>query len=253
MNSTVVNILTGVLVVAMIGVLVWGVSIVLEDEPQVVAGVPTVALVPTITPLPPTSTPRPTLPPTFTPIPSITMTPSPTVTPTFTPSLTATITDTPPATATPAESDTPTPTITPTASNTPNIPSATPTNTRSPFPFTVRGGGAVFQPNTFNQQGCAFQAIGGQVLNVSGAGLDGVQIVAIEPGGVEQATTSGTASAYGTGGYEIPVDSQINGKAYIVELRSSAGTPISEAFIIQFPSNCDQNIGLIYWIQTRPF
>jgi hypothetical protein len=224
-----------------------------QNRPSEVGGVPTVAIVPTITPLPPTNTPRPTLPPTFTTVPTITPTLSATPTATFTPSLTPTITDTPLPTATRSTTDTPTPTLTFTPSETSNIPTATPTVTRSPFPFAVRGGQAVLTQNTYNTQGCAFQAIAGQVLNDQGSGLDGVQVVVSEPGGAERQALSGTASTYGPGGYEIPVDDQINGRTYVVQLRTTAGTELSQPYPITFPSNCDQNIALIYWSQTRPF
>lgn len=250
----IVNIITAVIIVLMLGALGFGIWLFLQPtEANDVAALPTVAQVPTITPLPPTSTPRPTLPPTFTPIPTITLSPTPTMTLTLVPSLTPTITDTPAITNTPLPTETAPPTETFTPSPTSNIPTATPTETRSPYPFTVRGGMAVFTQNTFNTQGCAFQGIAGQVLSLQGGGLDGILIYAIEPGGTERFTTSGFATAYGAGGYEIPVDTQINSRTYLVELRTSAGTPISERVQVTFPSNCDQNVALIYWTQTRPF
>jgi hypothetical protein len=251
------NIITGLLIVLMIVVIAGGGYFIYtqQNTPVDTAGLPTVAFVPTITPLPPTVD-RPTLPPTFTPIPSITptvptATPRPSLTPV--PSVTPTITDTPPATATPEQSDTPTPTLTFTPSETSSIPSATPTATRSPFPFAVRGGQAVFTQNVYNSQGCAFQAVSGQVLSEQGAGLNNIVVFVTEPGGAERAATSGTASAYGPGGYEIPVDDQINNRTYIVQLRTQSGIELSEPYALTFPSNCDQNIALIYWSQTRPF
>jgi len=127
--------------------------------------------------------------------------------------------------------------------------------TRSPFPFTVRGGQVVFAPNTTNAQGCAFQAVAGQVVNENGIGLDGIRIIVVEGGSQtdERSAISGNAGAYGDGGYEVVVDSQINGRAYTVILETQGGTQISQPFSFSFPSNCDQNVALIYWTQTRPF
>lgn len=255
----VANILTGVLILLTVAALVGGGYFLYDRSRNAEVGVlPTAVFIPTITPLPPTLTPRPTLPPTFTPIPSATPvpptpTPAPTLSPTVSP--TPTITDTPSPTPTPAITDTPTPTVTFTPSATSNIPSATPTPTLSPFPFTVRGGQVVFGPNTYNQQGCAFQAIAGQVLNERGTGLNGIRVVVVEGGSQRDAlgSISGNASTYGEGGYEVVVDSQINARTYTVTLQTQAGTQLSQPFTFSFPSNCDENVALIYWSQTRPF
>jgi hypothetical protein len=51
----------------------------------------------------------------------------------------------------------------------------------------------------------------------------------------------------------VTVDSQINNRVYIVQLQTQAGTELSEPITVSFPSNCDQNVALIYWTQTRPF
>lgn len=250
------NILTAVLVILTIAAAVGGGYFVYTTrQNNDLAALPTQVFIPTITPLPPTITPLPTLPPTFTTVPTITptFTATPTLTPTISP--TPTITDTPTPTFTPATTDTPTPTSTFTPSPTSNIPSATPTVTRSPFPFTVRGGQVVFTANTYNQQGCAFQAIAGQVLNERGTGLDGLRIVVTETGTQTdpRSSISGNAGVYGDGGYEVVVDSQINGRTYVVQLESAGGTPVSVPVTVSFPSNCDENVALIYWTQTRPF
>ena len=250
------NILTWVMVGLIIVIVVGGgIYFYTSSQNQEVGVLPTAVFIPTITPLPPSNTPRPTLPPTFTPIPSVTPTlsPTPTLTPTIT--TTATITDTPTPTFTPATTDTPTPTWTFTPSATSNIPSATPTETRSPYPFAVRGGQVVFTVNTYNQQGCAFQAIAGQVLNDRGVGLDGIRVAVIETGTQSdpRSSVSGNAGTYGQGGYEVVVDSQINGRTYVIQLQTQSGTELSEPYTVTFPSNCDQNVALIYWTQTRPF
>jgi hypothetical protein len=106
---------------------------------------PTIAVEPTSTSVPPTSTPVPT--PTSTPVPSPTSTPSPTPTntpvpsPTPTPSSTETINPTPTPTIPPSQTPQPTPTSTPSPTTTVNptstpVPSPTPTvePTSTPVP-----------------------------------------------------------------------------------------------------------------------
>ncbi|MFZ4815505.1 MAG: hypothetical protein ACOYL5_13285 [Phototrophicaceae bacterium] len=244
-----------VFIILSIALLGWVIYSVIQPNAVDVNNLPT--LVPTNTPEPVIVTlSRPTLPPTFTPTSPPSPTPTatvPTATLTFTPSVTPTITDTPSATPTPLQSATPTPTTTFTPSPTSNVPTATATVTRSPYPFEVRGGQVIFTANQYNTAGCAFQAVAGAVFGTNNAALDGLVVSVAEAGGREISGISGDSTAYGAGGYEAPVDSRINGKTYFVQLRSQGGTPLSEAVQVTFPSNCDQNVALIYWRQTRPF
>lgn len=222
------------------------------------ANVPTQVVIPTITPLPsvtPTRTPLPTLPPTFTPTPTVTLTPTVTSTPTFTPSSTPTITDTPTLTFTPVSSATSTPTNTPTVTNTSSVPTATRTATNSPFPFQLRGGEVIFTSNTFNEQACAYQGIGGQVLDQQNVGInDIVKVVVVDDNGRSFASAGGDNSRYGPrGGYEIGVDTQPNRRTYFAEVRSTDDTVLSPSIEVTFPSDCDRNVALLYFEQTRPF
>ncbi len=226
------------------------------------AALPTVITVPTrtptrtATPLPPTRITPPTLPPTFTPTFTDTVTPSITPTSTFTPSITPTITETSSVTFTPAQTDTDTPTATPTATNTSSLPTPTRTATRSPFPFDLRGGEVIFTQNTYNAAGCAYQGIGGQVLDAQGVGInDGVRVVVIVENQRPRGALAGDNSVYGSrGGYEIGLGTRPTGATYFVELRTEeTDTPISPLIALTFPSDCTQNVALLTWIQTRPF
>lgn len=245
------NIITIVMLVLAVLVLVWtGVQFLAPAPAEDVLQLPTQNILPTETP---TSTPRPTLPPTFTLTPTITQTPSPTLTPTLPPSPSPTITDTPLPTATITDTGVPEPTATFTPSATSSEPTATFTPTESLFPFQVRQPpGIIFTRNTFNTAACQFQAVGGQVLGLSDAGLDGIQVF-VFGAGIDRVTTSGFNTAYGPGGWEIPVDTTINNNTYSVELRTSIGTAISDRIEITFPSNCDENIAIVQFEQTRPF
>lgn len=218
------------------------------EAPQVAIQLPPTFALPTVTP---SNTPTSTLPPTFTTTPTNTLTP--TTTPSLTPTTTVspTITDTPAptftasATATPSTSPTPTPTFTPTG------PSPTPAPTLSPFLFDLRDGQPVALTKNFaNTAGCAWQGIGGQVFDLQGSPLNGLRVHVFGPN-VDFFAESGSNSLYGGAGWEIAVDNKINGNTYYVELQSAGGTVISPRFTVVFTSNCDQNLGLIYFKQAR--
>lgn len=247
-SARVVNLVTAALtVVALLVAAIIVVAILQRQRGSVPEPLPTVALLPTSTP---TNTPRPTIPPTFTDTPTISPTPTFTITPSLTASVTPTITDTPTATPTPAQSATPIPTVTFTPSATSD---ATRTPTRSPFPFRLRGGEAILTENTYNTAGCSYQAVAGQVFGLQGEGLSGIEVYAVTDGGLEFGDTSGDSTAFGEGGYEVVLGSEVNGRIYSVELRSPGGTVLSERVLVKFPASCDQNVALIYWVQTRPF
>ena len=91
------------------------------------------------------------------------------------------------------------------------------------------------------------------MLGVSNTGLDGIEVIVIRSSGSDLKSTSGDNSNFGQGGYEVIVDSKINGDTYFVELRSAGGTVLSPQIQVTFPSNCDQNVALLYWEQQRPF
>ncbi len=246
-NARLYNFISILFLLLTVGVIAFTVVQFLEPPPVRVTPqvlVPTVAVLPSQTP---SVTPTFTLTPTVTPSPTPSFTPSPVPTETPTTTLTPTITDTP--------QPTPTPSITPTVLTDTPAASATatgPTPTRpSPFPFQLREADVVFVRNQFNDQGCAFQGIGGQVQDLNGDPLNGIQIYVFGPG-VDRRTESGFNTAYGPGGWEIPTGSQINGSTYFVELRSELGTVISPRIEVTFPSNCDQNVALVYFQQARP-
>lgn len=260
-NRVAVGIVLVGLMVA-IGVTVYALQLRSQRQADLAASVPTAAVLPTLTPsVTRAATRRPpaTLPPTFTDTPTVTPTFTLTPTPSFTPSPTPTLTETPTLTDTPISSETPTATLTPSDTNTPNVPSPTPTETRSPFPFQLRGDEPIFTSNTYNSAGCAFQGIGGQVLDETGRGINdpNIVVVAIDDNGREYSARAGADSIYGDksgrGGYEIAVASSVNGRTYRVQVRTSGGTELSTVRAIRFPSSCEENVALMYWIQTRPF
>jgi hypothetical protein len=243
------NIVTIIFLVLSVLWIVFVVSQLLGPPPEVTeaAALPTAVILPTLTP---SSTP------TETPVPSWTPTPTDTLTPTTTPTLTSTAPPTATITDTPGPTDTPTLTLTPAATDTPE-PTPTPEGptptlepTLSPFPFDLRNNEIQFIP-AFNGAQCAWQGMGGQVLDLNGQGLSGLRIHVFGPD-VDRYVESGSNTLYGPGGWEQPVANAINGNTYFVELETAGGTVVSPRVQVTFPSDCGGNLALINFIQTRP-
>jgi hypothetical protein len=94
------------------------------------------------------------------------------------------------------------------------------------------------------------------VLDTAGNGINdpGITIVAVDDNGQQFVSQAGANSRYGeNGGFEIRVDTRPNRRTYFVELRTTAnGVPISPLIEVTFPSDCDRNVALLYFRQTRP-
>jgi hypothetical protein len=252
------------------------------EQQEAVIDLPTLVALPTATP---TFTPSLTLTPTFTftpsPVPSDTPIPSPTLsetpdltataslftyTPSFTPSLTPSITNTPevPPTLTLVPSLTITATLAPTLAPEqptvdPNIPPTLAPITQealgptlSPFPFAPRDQ-IIYTLNFANTAGCNWQGVGGQVFDVNNQALPNINVHVIGAGGFDRSTVSGTNSLYGQSGWEINVGNTVAPATFIVELRSPQGTVISPQVQVTFPGNCNGNLALVNFVQTRPF
>jgi hypothetical protein len=232
--SSLLNIFTAILLLG-IGIVVLGFFTIFTNpnanpieqlRPVVVITVPP-TLTPTITPqkLPPTYTPAPS----NTPNPTATLRPSSTFSPT----------------------DTPFSLVTPPTTN----PNATAT---SVFPYIIQDKNPLYiDYNVINPtRGCAFMGVGGQIFDNNGAPK--LQIV-IELGGMVQGLAitnlalSGTAQSYGQAGYELPIsDSPIaTNKTIYIQLRDQAGTPVSEKIYFDTFDDCEKNLVLINFYQTR--
>lgn len=210
--------------------------------------VPTELVLPSVTP---SNTPTVTLPPTLTLTPTNTLTPTETLPPTPTPTVSPTITDTPGPTDTPSATPTPSISPTPTPTETPTGPTNTPVPTLSPFLYDLRDGQPIYTQNFANTAGCAWQGIGGQVFDINGMAVTGMQVRITGPNVGERFVTSGSNSLYGAGGWEQPVDNKINGNTYYVELLSAGGTPISPQIQIAFVMDCTKNLALVNFVQVR--
>jgi hypothetical protein len=213
-------------------------AVALEPTPTLVA----LAVVPTATDTP---TP-PRLAPTWTPAGPETSgeaTATNTRRPTSEPSITPTF---PPPTNTPTPTDTPTPTETP-------GPSPTATNTRSPFPFTKTADSPTYLQNFANNAGCSWMGIGGQVFDVQGNPVpQGAYQVHVWGSGVDARVPVWSAPAYGPAGWE-----QFAGvnapevRNYNVQLETTSGTAVSEAYPVQTHAACNQNLVLFNFLQNH--
>lgn len=216
---------------------------------------------------------------TFTPMPSFTLTK--TRTPTRTPSLTATQepptpTNLPPTgTFTPSLTFTPTETLIPMPTETPVELPLSPTVLPSPTPLpptitpspTKLGLTATATPEFSFQvvppspalvkypATCSFQGISGLVLGLNKERLNAktgiLAVVALKKTGAAEMTS--LIDTDPTNGFLIQVGAVVKKQSYTVELRSPKGVPLSEVVTINFPANCDQNLAVVNFAQSRPF
>lgn len=204
----------------------------------------------------PTVTPTATATATLTP--TETLTPTPSFTPTVSPAPTATITDTPAPTFTPSQTFTPEATATITPTDTPIGPTPTFTASPSPFLFSVRDQ-PQFVRNFANAAQCAWQGIGGQVVNLNGTPFVGNINVHVYNNQLDTRVPIGSNSLYGsagpngeTSGWEVRVGDTVNNLLYFVELESQSGTKVSDTAQIQFSGSCEANAAIVTFVQNRP-
>lgn len=232
----ILNLLTLIVVVAMLGVGAAFGAVFLNPY-----------LIDSVNPyLPVKLAPPPTLPPTLGP-------PTPTNTPeiylptqwTATPTTTATFTPEPTATETPTE--TPAPTDTPAVTSTPS------------------GAAIVPQPDnptlTSNfahpDKACQWMGIAGQVFDSqTKAAVTGL---AVRIGGqlgtfpVDQTSLTGSAPAYGPGGYELVLSDHpiASNRTVWIQILDTAGVPLSDKVYFVTSDKCSENLVLFNWDQVR--
>jgi hypothetical protein len=185
----------------------------------------------------------------------------PTATPT--PQLVLPATWTPQPTVQPSATFTPKPSATPEATVTAfpmftSSPTAESTEIEGSKPFVVDQGSPVaISSETFHpESGCNWMSVAGQVLDMSGAPLNGV---VIKLSGVlagefrDQTSLSGVAPQYGQAGYEFfltdePVASR---DALWLQLFDVAGLPMSDKVYFDTFDDCDRNLIFINFRQVR--
>jgi hypothetical protein len=134
---------------------------------------------------------------------------------------------------------------------TPTGATATYTPSQSPFLFDLRDP-LTYRANFANTAGCNWQGVGGQVLNQNGTPYTGQLQVRAYNSQIDRVVSIGTNSLYGeTSGWEIPLDVNINSQLYFLQLESINGTRLSPVVQLQFNSDCNFNVGIVNFIQTR--
>jgi len=222
---------------------------------------------------PPTAAPllhMPTLTPSRTP--TATTTATATATATFTPTATAT------ATATPTPTDTPTPTTTPTPVlsgatpvGLPGAPTAGPpplddgsggtipgsgataapyaVPTEAPFPFTLE---SVQRTANAGEQGCNWLSVAGSIIGLDGSPLPGVA-VEISGDRFRQVHFSGTAPAWGDGGFEFQVGAGPDRAEWELRVLGPTGGAVSDVIALETGATCQTNVTVVTIRQNHAF
>lgn len=185
--------------------------------------------------------------------------------PTHVPMLgTPTATNTPaqalPSTWTPTVTISPTPTITLTETPQPAVgvtPEGSPTPGPSPTnsPFSVQVGNPTFINNIANERGCDWMGVGGQVFDLSGAPITGLNVhlegaLAGVPFSLDALT--GSATTLGPAGYVFNLAEQPEASSGTIwlQLDDGAGVPLSARIYIETSDECDENLVLVNFTQV---
>ena len=71
--------------------------------------------------------------------------------------------------------------------------------------------------------------------------------------GIDEIRFTGTASAFGAGGYEVFLNGAPLEAQYTVQLLSQTGAPISEAFSVTTQSSCETNVSVVSFVQNHTY
>lgn len=194
--------------------------------------------------------PPPTLPPLLE-LPTLTPTPRNLLPPTWTP----TVTPEPTSTLTP--SPTPSPTLTATPESLQLTETITATVAPTGMPYVLQPNNPVAIPNIGHpDKGCNWMGVAGQAI-----GLDQAPVVGlfVQLGGVlgdryfDYLSMTGTATQYGIGGYEFTLgDKPTASRGTLwVQLFDQGMVPLSDKVFFNTYAECDKNLVLINFNQTR--
>jgi hypothetical protein len=138
----------------------------------------------------------------------------------------------------------------------PDLPTATNTPTPQPF-YPVRVDPPSYLPNfTHAEQGCRWIGVGGQIFDLDGQPVQGwtVIVTGIIDGEVRQwLGLSGLNTAFGPAGYEIELGDtpkETRG-VFTIQLRDAAGLPLSEVVTFDTFDNCQANLIMINFVQSK--
>ena len=186
----------------------------------------------------PTPTPQNVLPPTWTP------------TPTTAPS------DTPQPSATPLPTET--------ATQEPTLEQATPTEGTSPptvesagMPYEIQQGDPSYIKNIGHPDlGCNWMGVAGQATGLNGAPVVGLFVQlggTLEDQPLERLSMTGTATQYGSGGYEFTLGDKpvASADTFWVQLFDQGMLPLSNKIPFNTIDDCEKNLVLVNFRQVR--
>jgi hypothetical protein len=123
--------------------------------------------------------------------------------------------------------------------------------------YTLQEGGPFYLPNfTHPDDGCRWLGVAGQIFDPEGLELLGLTVIAgradDEPDNNLTAIT-GTAIAYGFGGYEIKLSNQAVDTAtvYWVQVLDTGSEPLSQLIYFDTYADCERNLVLVNFVPAE--
>ena len=102
-----------------------------------------------------------------------------------------------------------------------------------------------------NSAGCAWQGIGGSVLGLDGQEITSIYQIRVYGAGFDGVAQTGSNSLYGQlSGWEIPIDTTVSPRSYLIQVESRYNVPLSQAYAVTFPGDCNSNLAIARFIQT---
>jgi hypothetical protein len=126
-----------------------------------------------------------------------------------------------------------------------------PTFTPTPKPFAVQIGSPKYIPAfAHGGKNCKWMGIAGQVFDQNGNGLPGLAVLvtgSIDGKPLEKAVLSGEQTAYGPGGFEMPLSDHplVNPLPVVMQLYDLDSKALSDPLILDWPNRCDENLALV--------
>ncbi len=151
----------------------------------------------------------------------------------------------PPATVAPTASPTPVPTKTPILVNTPTV---------SPKPYQVQPNTPSYLQNFAHlDKACNWMGVAGQAFGKTGNPVLNLVVVVdgvVSGKALDLLGLTGTARAYGPGGYELVVGDKavVSTGPMTIQLFDLAGKPVTDAFPFNTVADCKKNLILINFV-----